>query len=247
MPERHRYAPPEAKEKFQPKPVELQTKEELTQFWLNFKKNNPFSPTSPKTETRMAQKQADAMISQIEKEGENRTTFYYGVKDESSLIGTGKLEIKQYQDGKHAYLSMLTVDDKYRGKGVAKELTDVRTEKAKQEGCTHIDTDVFSENAVALVTKLNDGYILNDIKFYDEKKSAGSLKLSKPIDDRAEYDKKTGELGDLQEIPLSDLIAIENLLKQGWAGIDAKNLDDEKNKDPKKWLLIMEKKSGPKE
>ncbi|MFA5776631.1 MAG: GNAT family N-acetyltransferase [Patescibacteria group bacterium] len=233
-----RYVPPEARDIKQFKPEELTTEDDFTEFWLAFRRNNPFVLQTPERERRTAAMQAKAELRNMQEQ--NKPTHIFGVKDNGQLIAAGKIEIRTKDDEKHGYLSMLTVDENYRGKGLAKQLTDVRMEIARDEGCTHIDTDVFTENPIALVTKLNDGYTLADLEFYGDDKKAGRFVLSKKIDGKPEYDKREGPLGGLQELELSDLSAIKNLLEQGWVGIDAKNLGDSKDKDPKQWKLIME-------
>lgn len=233
-----RYIPPEARNIKQFKPEELTTEKDLTEFWLSFRRNNPFVLQTPERERRYATMQAKAELRNMREQ--NKPTRFFGIKDDGRLVAASKLEIRTKDDEKRGYLSMLAVDKDYRGKGLAKQLTDVRSDIARREGCTHIDTDVFTENPIALVTKLNDGYALTDLEFYGDNKEAGSFVLSKKIDNEPEYDKREGPLGELQEVELSDLSAIKNLLDQGWVGIDAKNLGDSKDKDPKQWKLIME-------
>lgn len=233
-----RYIPPEARDIKQFEPEELTTEEDLTEFWLAFRRNNPFVLQTPERERRHATMQAKAELHSMQEQ--NKPTRFFGIKDGGRLVASGKLEIRTRDDKKHGYLSMLTVDDDHRGKGLAKQLTDVRSDIARREGCTHIDTDVFTENPIALVTKLNDGYRLMDLEFYGDDKKAGRFILSTKIDGEPEYDKKEGPIGELQEVEMSDLSAIKDLLVQGWVGIDAKNLGDSKDKDPKQWKLIME-------
>lgn len=233
-----RYIPPEARDVKQFKPEELTTEEDLTEFWLSFRRNNPFVLQTPERERRYAAMQAKAELRNLQEQ--NKPTRFFGIKDSGKLVAASKLEIRAKNDEKHGYLSMLTVDEDYRGQGLAKQLTDVRTDTARREGCTHIDTDVFTENPIALVTKLNDGYTIIDLEFYGDDKKAGRFVLSKKIDGESEYDKKEGSIGELQEVEMSDLSAIKNLLEQGWVGIDAKNLGDSKDKDTKQWKLIME-------
>ncbi len=232
-----RYVPPEAqREQF--KPQELTSEQDLTQFWLTFRRNNGLTDEDEAREKRMANFQAKQTLRELERNG---STHFFGVKSGEEMVATGKLEVRIKKDGKHGYLAFLAVDESERGKGLAKQLTDARTDLARREGCTYIDTDVFTENPIALVTKLNDGYGVTDVEFYGDNKESGKFILSKKIDSEAEYDKKEGPLRELQEFELSDLSAIKNVLEQGWVGIDAKNIGDEKDKDPKQWKLILEK------
>lgn len=232
-----RYISPEALKQQLTPPAELTSEQDLTQFWLTFRRNNGLTDKDEAREQRTAALQAKQTLRNLD---QNKPTHFFGIKAGEKMVATGKLEIRTKKDGKHGYLAFLTVDEDRRGKGLAKQLTDARTDLARREGCTHIDTDVFTENPIALITKLNDGYTLTDLEFYGDNKEAGRFVLSKKIDDESEYDKKDGPLGELQEVELSDLSAIKNLLDRGWVGIDAKNLGDSKDKDPKQWKLIME-------
>ena len=232
-----RYVPPEAlKEQLTP-PTELKSEQDFTQFWLTFRRNNGLTDKDEAREQRFATLQAKQTMRDLE---QDKPTHFFGVKAGDKMVATGKLEIRTKKDGKHGYLAFLAVDEEQRGKGLAKQLTDTRTDLARREGCSHIDTDVFTENPIALVTKLNDGYALTDLEFYGDDKKAGRFVLSKKINGEPEYDKKVELLGELQEVEFSDLSTIKNLLEQGWVGIDAKNLGDSKDKDPKRWTLIME-------
>lgn len=218
-------------------PLELKSEQELTKFWSTFRRNNGLENNDSVREHRLIALQTVQTLRDLE---QNKPIHFFGIKAGEKIVATAKLEIRTKKDGKHGYLTSLTVDENRRGKGLAKQLTNARTGLARREGCTYIDTDVFTENPIALVTKLNDGYTLTDLEFYGDNKEAGKFVLSKKIDGEPEYDKKDGPLGELQEVELTNLSVINNLLGQGWVGIDAKNLGDPRDKNPKQWKLIME-------
>lgn len=223
-------------------PAELNTENELADFWTTFRRNNGIAGNDDKMEKRMVAMQAKQTLAQIESQAE--LGHFFGAKSGDKMVATGKLTIRVDSQGeKHGYLSFLTVDKEFRGQGVAKQMTDVRSGFAKDRGCRHLDTDVFAENPVALVTKFNDGYLLTAIDISDDSKK---FSLSKRIDGaEAKYDKKNGPLGELKEVGLAELEEIKDLLDQGYVGIDMKNIgseeNSEKNVDPKKWVLILEK------
>lgn len=231
-----RYVPPEARKEQFTRPTELTSEEDLTQFWLTFRRNNGLTMEDLAYEKQLAALQAKNTIRGLT----DNPAHFFGVKDGNKMVATGKLEIRKIDDEKHGYLAFLTVDESHRGAGLAKQLTDARTETARREGCTHIDTDVFTENPIALVTKFNDGYTLTNLDFYGDSKEAGSFVLSKRINGEQEHDIRTGPLGELQEVPVSDLSTIKSMLENGWVGIDVKNIGDAKDRDPKQWTLIME-------
>lgn len=234
------YRPPEAtKEQLSP-PTELTSEQDIKEFWLAFRRNNGLIVGDPAHEDKTATLQAKQTLRE---QREGKPAHFFGIKNNEKIVATGKLEIRTKGNGKHGYLSFLAVDENQRGKGLAKQLTDIRTDLARREDCEYVDTDVFTGNPIALVTKFNDGYTLTGLEFFSDDKQAGKFILSKKINGKPEYDKKDGALGELMEIQLSDLSTIKTLLDQGWVGIDTKNLGDEKDKDPKQWKLIMEKRT----
>jgi len=228
--------PPEARQQFIPK--ELSSAEDIAQLLLTFRRNNGISGQDTDRAKRQVMQQAQREI-----EGDDRTAHFFGIKDGENMVATGKLNVRPpVGDKKVGYLSFLAVDEQYRGKGFAKQLTDIRTERARQEGCTHIQTDIFTENPIALVTKLNDGYTLTNLEFYGDEKKAGKFVLLKKIHGEREHDKKDGIPADLQEVGLSDLTEIYKLLKDGeWVGIDVKNTASADDTNPENWRLILEK------
>ena len=215
---------------------ELHSVDDLTQFLLTFRRNNGIADVNEDRGKRMA-----AFEARKEVDGNDTTAHFFGIKSEDVLIATGKLNVRpQIGDKKVGYLSFLSVDENFRGKGLAKQLTDARVDRARTEGCTYVATDVFTENPIALVTKFIDGYVLHDLEFYGEDGKAGKFILYKKIDGKEEYDKKNGPIGNVQEMELSDLVGIKTLIDQGWVGIDIKNIASSKDNTPKNWKLIME-------
>lgn len=241
---------PPGAEKFRQKETELQvsipakldTENDLSDFWATFRRNNGLTADNESVERRLNSMQARDTLRQIQSEVDK--SYFFGAKRGEKMVATGKLEIRINNKGeKHGYLSFLTVDNELRGQGVAKQMTDARSVFAKDIGCSHLDTDVFAENPVALVTKFNDGYFLTAIDISD---GAKKFSLSKRIDGVEEkYDKKEGVLGELKEIGLSELENIKDSLEHGYVGIDIKNIGtgegSEKDIDPKNWVLILEK------
>jgi len=231
-----RYVPLEARgDQFNP-PEELVDEKDLVEFWLAFRRNNGWNLPDPEAEQQKAE--------ELAREAQKSSARFFAIKDGGKIVATGKLEVRTEENGaKHGFLEKLTVanSEKYRGKGLSKKITDARTVAARNEGCTHLDAEVYAGNPIGLVTKLNDGYCINDVEFYDEdNKTKGWFDLTKGIDDEPKYDRKKGPLGDLKEINLTDLVAIKSLIAQGYVGIDARNPVEVNGQDPKQWILIME-------
>lgn len=219
-------------------PVELTSEEDFIKFWLAFDRNNGLTLRDADQERRIAT--AHAQLSMRELKYQKAPIHFFGIKNKEDIIASGKLDIITVKDQKHAHLSLVSVDEKYRGKGVGKDLGYRMVEQAIKYGCTHIDTEVFTTNPISLVAQFKEGFVLVDLKFYGDDQQAGAFILSRKIEGEAEYDKKK-EIGELEEVLLTDLFAIKTLLGQGWVGINIKNLGEAKDKDPGQWKLIMEK------
>lgn len=219
---------------------ELTTLEELTQFWLSFRRNNGLSAPKPKTEQLLASAEARATLRDL---AEDKPIHLYGAVDGDRIIGTGKLEVWTDEDEiKRGYLSHLTVDEEYRGKHVAKQITDRRIDAARELGCKFVDTKVFTENPIALVTKLNDGFFIRDIEFGENTAEWGAFVLSKPITEESPYDTDTSR-SELRDVALTELETLEQMFETDWIGIDMKNLGDAKDNNPANWHMILEKRN----
>lgn len=223
-------------------PKELTLKDDLTQFWATFRRNNGLTFEDSGREKRIVSIQADATLAEIE----HSKTNFFGIKEGDKIVATGKLDIIQNEDGNtHGYLSFLSVDENFRGEGLAKKLTDIRIQKAREVGCTFVDIDVYTENPIGLATKFNDNFVLTGVDFSQDgesEKQAGKFRLSKKIDGVSEYDSKKGVVENLEEVDLTELDKIKNLLDKDWVGIDIKNIGDPKDNNPENWILIFEKK-----
>lgn len=222
-----------------PDPVELKTENDFVDFWSTFWRNNGLDSGSSDELKNSELKQARDTIASIAKEpGRYR---YFGARDSERMVATGNVEIKVDNNGKkHGYLDRLTVDEKYRGKGMAKKITDVCSEYAKEVGCSYIDCSVNADNPTALVTKLNDGYLVTGLELFSNDEF-GLFDVSKRLDNKdGGFDQKKGKIGNLLEVDLSDLKTINDLLSQGYVGIDVKNIGSKKDDNPKNWLLILE-------
>ncbi|MBI4427051.1 MAG: GNAT family N-acetyltransferase [Candidatus Magasanikbacteria bacterium] len=222
-------------------PTELTSEEELAQFWLAVYQNNGMALFSdPEKEKKAALREAKLTLYEIRRA--DHPVYFFGIKKDNRIIATGKLDIRTKDEtDKDGYLSFLSVDENLRGKGLSKQLENIRVEYARRNGCSSVSGDVFTENPIALVTKLNDDYTVIGLEFYDDDKQAGKFTVTKKINGKSKHERKKEPLGELREIQLSNLPAIKILLDQGWVGIDVKNLSDAKDKNPEQWMLIMEK------
>lgn len=234
-----RYVPPEAREKQFNPPTELTTEDELVDFWRTFYRNNDVNLPVNSREAILGSTARKSLREQSE---EKNPKHYFGITENEKVIATGMAKVLFFEGVKYGYLGLQTVDKEYRGKGLAKKITDVSTEFAKKEGCTDLMASVICDNPIGLVTKFNDGFCLKRVELYDENDEdhASLFSLTKKIDNTTNYDRKE-EVGELEEVLLSDLKIIEDRIKDGWVGIDIKNLGDVKDEDPNQWKLIMER------
>ncbi len=240
MSETFRPQPPEVVEAELPKPKELTTEDELAEFFLTFQRNNSLASGDEKRDKRSALYMAQQALREME--ADEREYHFFGIEKEGKTAATAKLETYNDEEGiRRGYLSMLTVDSEYRGKGVAQSLRDICTDRARREKCQYINAHVFTENPIGLVTELNDGFAVVDLEFQDETQVAGGFIISKDIVHEPRYDRKQGPVGTLQEVNLSELRTIKKLLDSGWVGIDMKNLADAKDNNPENWQLVLEK------
>lgn len=203
---------------------ELLKGEEWLDFFIAFQQNQGVNPGSEqKIAQRMLEHARDF----------NGEQFFYGIRDKTGRLAvTGKLEISLNNEGeKEAGLSSLTVAREYRGKKfdgekLSKKITDARIAKAKEEGCKHVKTDVFSANpsvVEALAVKLNDGYRVEGFEIYPPRKGAneemGRYLLKKRIDSEPDVTLSAEQI----EVPLKEFQAIIDATGSGWVGTEVKN------------------------
>lgn len=183
----------------------------------------------------------------LEKISEGNDIFY-GVKKDGKIIATAMLyliperkELNEKPDHVwYAYLGFLTVDKVYRGNSIAKKMTEVRIERAKQEGAIGVTTHVFASNPQALATKFDDGFFIDHLNIEDGKLIG--FHLRKDFEERQKSrDFQKSQLASLEEINLSETKAIQECIENGAIGIDIKNLKEVTDTNPAHWILILQK------
>lgn len=210
---------------------ELKTEEEFIQYFLFLLKDDPGLAANSETALSLAQTLAKQQI-EFQTNHINQPASF-AAYDGDKIVGIGQLIV---QNNKRGFLVGLNVDPQFRGQGVSKSLTDARIDCAKKIGCDYVDTNVASDNPLGLVTKFRDGFILTGYNIAEV-----CFILSKKINAEEDFDKHNGPLGELKEVSLADIASIENYTRQGWAGIDIKNIGNTKDDSPENWLLILEK------
>ncbi len=144
------------------KPRNITSKEDLVKFWTAWREVYGLTMRNSEYEKRFLEQKADESLQDIE--GEGTPKFFYVIEDEKGdIVVTGELTIQEKTPGeKNGYLSLLTVREQDRKKGLAKQMTDVRIEKAREMNCTHVTTEVLLDNEQALRSKERDGFTIQE-------------------------------------------------------------------------------------
>jgi ribosomal protein S18 acetylase RimI-like enzyme len=220
--------------------TELTTAEERLECMLEIRKNRGTNLADPKEELMAAQQTLD-MAEEKAKQNKELLSFYAIRNDSGEIVGTAKLNIYNKDGEKRAHLGRLTVKPEYRGKRLATALTNKTIETALANACETMDAEVDLLNPPALVSRLNDGFAIVDLNLELDEDGERCFSVIKRLRKEPGYDKKIGSLGEMQEICLTEAEKIQNLLRNGWVGIDTRNLEEKNDMDPKKWMLILEK------
>lgn len=223
--------------------IELTTAEELAEL----SHVHLGSYVGPKALERMGSGiKASAKIAAM-KRSRNDTERYFGIRDENKkLVATAVLQIRAEGDKKWGYLNSHSTNEPDRGQGLARQLTQKSIAVAREAGCTYVEADVVADNPRGLVTKLNDHFVITRVENRDNNPIHSRFQIMKPTEGNTAYDSirrgAPGETNKLEEVPLSNLSRIENLINnEQWVGIDIKNIGNAKDNDPTKWVLILEK------
>ena len=235
---------PDAREMRPPQPVEFSTEEDWTDFWVAFWRNNGMGDSGA-SESKRRTAAYTAKQTMRDQRARALPSYGFGMREDGQMIATSRLEVREDDDGeRYGYLFHLSVDEAHRGQGLARRLTEVREERARQDGCTRLVTDVFSGNPVALVSKLHEGYAVTDMKpqeMLHGEPPAGVFVVSKRLDNASATEDEQPQAGERRDVSLTDLGQVQELLDEGWHGVDAKNFGGPQDTDPVSWILVMEK------
>lgn len=193
--------------------------------------NPKLAPEQVREMANTLAQQAQQRLAQKEAPADN----YFGAFDGDKLIGFASLMIDKRYNYHTGYMTNLNVDPTYRGKGVADSLTDARLEFARQNDCDWVSTTVDADNTKGMITKFKNGFILSDYDIVPNQ-----FIFRKQIKSEEYFDPKQGPLGELKELSLVDIEAIEDLMVEGYRGVDIRNIGDVGNSDPSNWVLIFE-------
>ncbi len=221
--------------------IELTDSKDLLECMLEIRKNRGTNLADQEAEITAAKRVLDENIENANKN--DQPLFFYAIRnDANQIVGTAKLTIYNKGSEKRAHLARLTVKPEYRGKGLASILTEKTIQVALAHNCEVMDAEVDILNPPALISRLHDDFVIIDLNLeLDEDGERCFSTIKKLKKEPIGYDNKKGSLDELREISLAEAEQIQNLLRNGWVGIDLKNLEGRDDRDPNKWILILEK------
>jgi ribosomal protein S18 acetylase RimI-like enzyme len=163
---------------------------------------------------------------------EKRDIYFFGVKRKEEIIATCSLELKKEQNERYGEVSFASVNREQRDKGLVKKVMDKMEESAREKECSYLELKVLCDNFSAINAYLKNDYNIESI-------DGMGFVMRKHFKEKSEVGKE--DVGELREVSLNDLRVIRELLESGWRGIDIKNTESVKSKNPKDWKLILEK------
>ena len=180
----------------------------------------------------------------------NGSSYYFAVKKEGGdgdgeIAGVLTMDLTRQASGSkelEGYIGDNATAKDSRGKGLASNLDKCAIEKAKELGCSKLWGYVKAENISSLVVRFNEGFVIDEI----------NQPSKKGLFCRVTLDLKPGDAGkkecEWQEVNLGELVdekqgreRLGELLKQGWVGVDLKNLAEATDNNPKNWVMIFER------
>jgi ribosomal protein S18 acetylase RimI-like enzyme len=125
------------------------------QFWVPHKKVDPLLEFEKKSTLK---KQIEFAKKDVNKKG----NYIFVAEQDEKLIGFIEFFIKKncacFKIKKYGYLNAITTHKGYRGKGVARALTNVALKFFKSKGIKYVRTNVYNSNDVAMKTWTKLGF-----------------------------------------------------------------------------------------
>lgn len=125
------------------------------QFWELHRKIDPLLEFNKKITLKSEIKSAKKNI-------KKRGNYIFVACQKENIVGFIEFFIKKNEDcfqvKKYGYLNSATTHKDYRGKGIAKKLTNVTLKFLKKKGITYVRTNVYNVNKVAMKTWMKLGF-----------------------------------------------------------------------------------------
>ena len=125
------------------------------QFWEPHRKIDPLLRLDKKITLK-------SEITSAKKNIKKRGNYIFVAYQKESIVGFIEFFIKKNEDcfkvKKYGYLNSATTHKKYRGKGVAKALTNAALEFLKNKGIKYVRTNVYNSNDIAMKTWTKLGF-----------------------------------------------------------------------------------------
>ncbi len=125
------------------------------QFWEPHRKVDPLLEFEKKITLKNE-------IESAKKNIKKRNNYILVACHEDKIVGFIEFFIKKnescFKIKKYGYLNSATTHEDYRGKGIAKALTDEALKFLKKRGITYVRTNVYNVNKIAMKTWTNLGF-----------------------------------------------------------------------------------------
>lgn len=125
------------------------------QFWVPHKKVDPLLEFEKRTTLK-------DRIESAKKDIKKKNNYILVASEKEKIIGFIEFFIKKNENcfkiKKYGYLNSATTHKDYRGKGIAKALTNEALKFLKERGITHVRTNVYNVNKIAMKTWMNLGF-----------------------------------------------------------------------------------------
>lgn len=210
-------------------PHELTAPADLRDFlFFYIKQKMPWA--SPRQQDREVEARLGMLFEDPE---ELRHDHHVAIKKDQEIVAIGRVRPRNRNESRWGNIADLSTADDYKGNELAVKIIGELERVAKdEEGCVGLYAEVVRDNPIGLVPEFQSGLILVGLDmntFHVEKKFSHAKE-------------EGGQKPVWQETKLNDARKIRELLREGWYGVDIKNIGDAKNNKPADWKLIFEKK-----
>ncbi len=146
-------------------------------------------------------------------------------------------------NGERIFLNHAVVDSQFRGKGLLSQMENILIKAAREKGCRYVSAHISLCNVHSLVSHFKKGFVA-----YAHPQAPDFVKIIKDIDVKDQESLIPN--GEAIEVPLSEIHEIEQRFKDGFVGVDLKNVSiqdgesvvaDKENRNTSNWTLIMRK------
>lgn len=165
-----------------------------------------------------------------------------GGPNKDRLVAAGMVTTSTEAGGspQRAYIAADVTRPEWRGQRLMPDLTDLRINWAKAQGCKEVACQVVSDNIPGLLTKLKSGFVLTDMSGDDKDgETIFHFGLVKKIEAKHAPKKILEESA--TEVALSDRATLLRYFADGWKGVRLESAGNRDDNDPAHWMVALEK------